>query len=115
MAEEKRIVINGYIAEKFYGSNFNKQNPDTSLTKICNDLLEKLIKDEIVVLEINNLDKYKQCAAQMNTSTSFIANSLLSRIDPEPEIEPEKIKMKVTTSKQEVKIKVKRNSITSWT
>lgn len=114
MAEDKRIVINGYIADKFYGCNFNKQNPDTSLTKLCNDLLEKIINDEIIFLEDKNLARYKECAAAMNTTTSFIANALLSRIDPEPDIEPEKIKMKVTTTKQNVKLKIKQNSITNW-
>lgn len=115
MAEDKRIVINSYIADQYYNSEFYKRNSEKSLTQICNDLLEKLCKDEIVILEHENLIAVQFCAKELNKTTSFVVNSVLDRFDPTPIVKPEKLKIEITAHKKTVNLKQKsQNKVVNW-
>lgn len=111
--EDKRIVINSYIADQFYNSEYYRKNP-VSLTQLCNSLLEKLISDEIILLNSDHIGTIKTCAASLNKDVSFVVNSLLDKIELEPLVKLEKLRVPIAARKELIKIKPRSNQVKNW-
>jgi hypothetical protein len=111
--EDKRIVINSFIADQFYNSEYYRKNP-VSLTQLCNSLLEKLISDEIILLNSDHIAAIKTCAASLNKDVSFVVNSLFDKIELEPLVKYEKVKVQIAARKETIKIKPVNNRISNW-
>lgn len=107
-----KIEISEYNNNLFLKSDYGSQK---SLTETVNWLVEKLAKDELVILDDVNCVVIKDCAAQIQRNSSFVVNDLLHKIEPDPETEVKKIKIKVGPVQEKVNIKLKQsNKITNW-
>lgn len=116
MAEDKRIVVNGYVADLFYNSTFFVNNPNISVTQLCNTLVEKFINGELIELTPENLRSVNECASQIDRDNAFVVNSVMEKIDLTPIVKPEKLKVEVSSAKQKLKVLKKNtaNQVSNW-
>lgn len=116
MADDSRISINRFYADKFVESEFHQQHPQISLTQLCNNLLEKFLSGEVVELTGDNFTAVKQCADSLQKQSSFVVNTVLEKLDLVAVTQPEKIKVEVTPHKPVVKINKKTmlNKVSNW-
>lgn len=116
MADDSRISINRFFVDKFVESNYHQQNPQISLTQLCNTLLENFLSGKVVELTEDNYTSVKQCADSLQKQSSFVVNTVLEKLDLVAVAKPEKIKVEVTPHKHTVKVNKKTmlNKVSNW-